>query len=88
MSDIQTADPPLDVDSSQIRGEQTITSEAQLKKLLKGHQARVHVFGLGDVTVPVSHDRAAALWRVAADSGIEAVLVANSVLLFRDRLYD
>ena len=66
--------------------EHEITSTAQLKELLKGVRPQVHVFGLGDVTVPISHSRALALWRIANQSGAPVSLVGY-VLLFREDLY-
>ena len=67
--------------------EHEITSTTQLKELLKDvRRPRVHVFGLGDTTVPISHSRALALWRIANQSKTPVSLVTNT-LIFREDLY-
>ena len=64
--------------------EHEITSTAQLKELLKGARPQVHVFGLGDTTVPISHSRALELWRIAKQFGTPVSLVGGHVLLFHE----
>ena len=67
--------------------EHEITSTAQLKELLKGVRPQVHVFGLGDTTVPISHSRALELWRIAKRRGTPVSLVGGRILLFREDFY-